>query len=76
MLSDSFKHFSLAVSSQVEPEFFHQVVSTPQWCEAMATEISALEANDTREITNLPPDKHPIGCKWVYKIKNIEQMGK
>ena len=76
MLSNSYKHFSLAVSSRVEPQSFHQVVSSPQWCEAMATEISAFEANDTWEITNLPLDKHPIGWKWVYKIKNIEQMGK
>jgi hypothetical protein len=29
-----------------------------------------LEANSTWEITDLPLDKHPIGCKWVYKIKH------
>jgi hypothetical protein len=36
----------------------------------MATEIHALELNNTWTVTNLPSGKHPIGCKWVYKIKH------
>jgi hypothetical protein len=35
----------------------------------MATEISALKENHTWVVTDLPPHKQPIGCKWVYKIK-------
>ena len=35
----------------------------------MDAEIAALEANNTWTITHLPHNKHPIGCKWVYKIK-------
>jgi hypothetical protein len=35
----------------------------------MATKIEALEANHTWSLTPLPPGKHAIGCKWVYKIK-------
>ena len=35
----------------------------------MNAEIVALEANNTWTITPLPPNKHPIGYKWVYKIK-------
>ena len=35
----------------------------------MATEIVALEANNTWILTSLPPNKKPIGCKWVYKVK-------
>ncbi|KAL0297759.1 UNVERIFIED_CONTAM: Retrovirus-related Pol polyprotein from transposon RE1 [Sesamum radiatum] len=34
-----------------------------------ASEINALEANQTWEITPLPPDKMPIGCRWVFKLK-------
>ena len=35
----------------------------------MNQEISALETNDTWEITELPPDQKAISSKWVYKIK-------
>jgi len=35
----------------------------------MDAEIAALEANNTWTITSFPPNKHPIGCKWVYRIK-------
>ena len=35
----------------------------------MAAKIEALEANHTLVLTVLPPDKVPIGCKWVFKIK-------
>jgi Reverse transcriptase (RNA-dependent DNA polymerase) len=35
----------------------------------MAAEIKALEENHTWSITALPPHKHAIGCKWIYKIK-------
>jgi hypothetical protein len=29
-----------------------------------------LEENNTWVVTDLPPNKHPIGCKWVYKVKH------
>ncbi|PKI51813.1 hypothetical protein CRG98_027786 [Punica granatum] len=35
----------------------------------MAEEIRALELNKTWTIEELPPRKHLIGCKWVYKVK-------
>jgi hypothetical protein len=35
----------------------------------MDKELAALEANHTWDLTPLPSGKHPIGCKWVYKIK-------
>jgi len=35
----------------------------------MAQEIVALEENNTWIVTDLPPGKHPIGCKWVYNVK-------
>ena len=35
----------------------------------MKAEIKALEENKTWVVTDLPFGKHPIGCKWVYKVK-------
>jgi hypothetical protein len=36
----------------------------------MAAEIHDLKKNHTWTVTDLPSRKHPIGCKWVYKIKH------
>lgn len=35
----------------------------------MDVELQALVENHTWDVVDLPPGKHPIGCRWVYKIK-------
>jgi Reverse transcriptase (RNA-dependent DNA polymerase) len=35
----------------------------------MEEELKALEKNETWIITQLPKNKRPVECKWVYKIK-------
>lgn len=35
----------------------------------MNSEITALEENDTWSLVPLPVGHHPIGCRWVFKIK-------
>ncbi|KAL0355010.1 UNVERIFIED_CONTAM: Retrovirus-related Pol polyprotein from transposon RE1 [Sesamum radiatum] len=60
---------TLPVRSLLEPHSYKQAVLRPEWVHAMQQELSALEKNQTWEVTSLPQGKKPIGCKWVYKLK-------
>jgi hypothetical protein len=68
-LSSQYKSFALHACSIREPSNYHEASKSPQWCDAMTVEITALEANQTWSLTPLPLGKTPIGCKWVYKVK-------
>uniref|UniRef100_A0A2D4LZI0 Reverse transcriptase Ty1/copia-type domain-containing protein n=1 Tax=Micrurus spixii TaxID=129469 RepID=A0A2D4LZI0_9SAUR len=35
----------------------------------MDKELNSLKSLDVYENARLPPSKHAIGCKWIYKIK-------
>lgn len=35
----------------------------------MNTKLEALVQNKTWVLTDLPPNKKHIGCKWIYKVK-------
>ncbi|WVZ09203.1 hypothetical protein V8G54_013733 [Vigna mungo] len=68
-LSPTFKHTILSISSHVEPTCYSTASKQPQWVTAMCVELDALQANNTWELTTLPPNKTAIGCRWIYKIK-------
>jgi len=57
------------VSSHVEPKSYEKAVKKEEWRNAIKNEIEALNMNETWSITDLPPGKRSIGCKWVYKLK-------
>lgn len=55
-----------------EPKSFNEAMNSSfkvNWLNAMKGEINSLEKNDAWKLTDLPPGRKAIGCKWVYKVK-------
>ncbi|CAL1381785.1 unnamed protein product [Linum trigynum] len=68
-LSPSHRHYTLSISMSTDPQTYAQAALHPCWNQAMKEEVTALEANETWDIVDRPPNVVPIGCKWVYKTK-------
>ncbi|XP_070039266.1 uncharacterized protein [Nicotiana tomentosiformis] len=56
-LSPSYRASFTAYSAIVEPKSYAESKTDPKWIEAMKAEISALEANQTWSIADLPQGK-------------------
>ncbi|GJS54680.1 zinc finger, CCHC-type containing protein [Tanacetum coccineum] len=52
-----------------EPTSYEEASKSKQWVEAMRSEIAAIEKNKTWFLSDLPPNRKPIGLKWVFKVK-------
>ena len=55
-----------------EPKFFEDVINSPnkkEWDDAMAKEMQSLMDHNVWTVTELPPNKKPVSCKWIYKLK-------
>uniref|UniRef100_A0A2N9FTT4 Reverse transcriptase Ty1/copia-type domain-containing protein n=1 Tax=Fagus sylvatica TaxID=28930 RepID=A0A2N9FTT4_FAGSY len=57
--------FSVAVTHPIQ----HMLFTPLNGVKLCPRNLLPLEANHTWVLTSLPPGKHPIGCKWVYKLK-------
>lgn len=64
-----YAYLSTFSSFPSEPSSFDKAAQHSGWIQAMNLEIQALTDNHTWEIVDLPAGKHPIGCRWVYKVK-------
>ncbi|KAI5418663.1 hypothetical protein KIW84_043041 [Lathyrus oleraceus] len=64
-----YKKNCLSISSMTEPKTYNQANKLDCWKNAMKTELDALISTNTWSIVDLPHNKTPIGCKWIYKIK-------
>lgn len=71
---DSLKNISFAVvSAEVgDPTSVQAAMSRSDanmWRDAMDDEHKSLIENETWQLVNLPPNRRPIDCKWVFKTK-------
>lgn len=55
-----------------DPVTIEEALARPDgdlWQKAIDDEIRSLKENETWKLVQLPKDKKPIHCKWVFKIK-------
>ena len=52
-----------------EPETVELDLQKDEWKQAMISEFEALQRNNTWSLVPLPEGRIPIGCRWVYKVK-------
>ncbi|GKB12465.1 putative RNA-directed DNA polymerase [Tanacetum coccineum] len=61
--------FTSNLNKSIEPNTYEEAILDTNWISAMNNEMEALNRNKTWIVTDLPPNRKAIGCKWVYKIK-------
>jgi len=61
-------HLTLLLTN-VEPTNYKQALADPIWFDAMKAEYDALIRNKTWSLVPLPANRVPVGCKWVFRIK-------
>lgn len=59
--------FLTAITTDIIPTRYSEALPIPHWRNAVYSEITELERNQTWDLTSLPPKA--LGCKWVYKMK-------
>lgn len=68
-LSPPHRAYTLSLNAIPEPSSFGEASKHKCWVDAMTKELEALEKNQTWVIVDKPVGITPIGCKWVYKVK-------
>jgi hypothetical protein len=62
-LSSSHKAFSVSLSHTTEPKSHDEACKSPEWIDAMNTELDALAKSHTWTLVDLPTHVKPIGSK-------------
>ena len=55
--------------THVEPTSYKTALKDAKWRLAMKDEFNALMNNQTWTLVSLPANRHAIGCKWVFRVK-------
>ncbi|MCH79635.1 retrovirus-related Pol polyprotein from transposon TNT 1-94, partial [Trifolium medium] len=67
--SSAHNNYILNLTNNPEPTCYETAICDDNWKSAINAELTALVKNDTWILVPLPPHKHAIGCKWVFKLK-------
>ncbi|KAH9784249.1 retrovirus-related pol polyprotein from transposon RE1 [Citrus sinensis] len=68
-LSESNQSFVNQLSAVSIPNSVQEALKDPKWEAAMNDEMRSLQKNQIWELVDLPPEKKPVGCRWIYTIK-------
>lgn len=68
-LSEPFYAFINIITNIPLPTKYFEAKKDKVWNDAIGLEIGAFIRTGSWSITELPPDKIAIGCKWIYTIK-------
>lgn len=77
-LSNSHRASTFRIDDLFVPKNIQEALEDSNWKLAVMEEMNALKQNGTWEIEELPKNKKPVGCKWVFTVKchatgNIER---
>lgn len=67
--SEPFRAFLNIITKTPLPQNFKEAKKDKVWCDSMNLEIDAFEQTKTWTITELPPGKEALGCRWIHTIK-------
>ena len=68
--SPSFRVLVTSLNKIQIPNMIHEAIKVSEWKGSILEEINVLEKNKNWEIADLPSEKHPVGCKWIFTIKH------
>ena len=72
-LSSVYFIFATTLFSKSLLKSYHDAMLYHEWKSSMDKEMTALHANETWELTSLPPKKYIVGCRW-YTLSNFFPM--
>lgn len=68
-LSEPYSAFINAITPIKIPNRLSEALEDKVWRDSMGVEIAAFDRTETWSITELPPGKVAIGCKWLHTVK-------
>ena len=62
-----------------EPSSYEEAIAAldaEPWLQAMKSEMDSIHQNQTWELVELPSERKPLSCKWVFRYKYVADSEK